>query len=69
MSCSQGKRKHCNSVRREIYEAYPRLGSAQIPMETDEFVVMARGRPDGWFSLGARRLPVLYRESVVQQYR
>ena len=32
------------------------MGSSQFPMETDEFVAMERGRPDGWFPSGARRL-------------
>lgn len=41
MCWSQSEMKYSNSIRGEIYEAYPWLGPAQVPAEPDEFVCMA----------------------------
>lgn len=40
MCWSQSEMKYSNSIRGEIYEAYPWLGPAQVPAEPDEFVCM-----------------------------
>lgn len=68
MSGSQSKRMDCNSIRKEIYKAYPWLGPAQVPAETDEFVAMAGvAQMDGshWVPGGCR----CYTETVALQYR
>lgn len=59
---SQSKRMYCDSIRCEIYKAYPWLGPAQLPTETDEFVAIAGVAPDRWFSSAAT-------ETAALQYR
>lgn len=55
----------CNSIRWEIYKAYPWLGLAQVPSETDEFVAMARvAQMDGF-----HWVKVTYTGTVALQYR